>query len=107
MVQVYPSFDAAQTGRLQAESHEQTLSGGSPDANGTGPHLVDGYGPSVWSGNAALVQTTQSELNREYRAQIERDSDLYEDPAIQDLTPTNLAVDLDFLRALQSGAVNL
>src|SRR5262249_20688474 len=76
IVLVYPSAAAAETARLQAASHEQSLNGGEE----VGPHLVIGYGPSTWSGNVAMVQTTGSNLHWLYQARLHQDSDLHVDP---------------------------
>jgi hypothetical protein len=54
MVLVYPNAPAAKTERLQAQAHEQLLTPGLVAAE---PHLVPGYGPSIWRGNLAMVQT--------------------------------------------------
>jgi hypothetical protein len=109
MVLVYPSATAAQLGRVEAEAHEQTLSAGQPLTRSDGPHLVIGYGPSIWNGNIALVQTSQTQLERMYRAQTDRDNGVYVDPdrVLGDPNLPTLAVDLDFQQALQNGAVNL
>jgi hypothetical protein len=91
LVLVYPSSDDAARAR------------------GRGPSLVVGYGPGAWRGNVAIVQTTQAELDREFRLQNDRDNgvlsidqDLVQDPAWRPL-----AVDLDLQQALDVGAVNL
>ena len=101
MVLVYPSDSAAQLGRLQAEAHEEGLASGAP-------HLVTGYGPSTWSGNVALVQTTPTQLQQAYRAQTDRDNGVYDeaDRVQGDPNRPAMAVDLDFQQALQNGAVN-
>jgi hypothetical protein len=59
MALVYPSSAAAQAARFQAQAREPADQSGS-----YGPHLVAGFGPSLWHGNVALQQTTQSELDR-------------------------------------------
>jgi hypothetical protein len=106
MVLVYASNTAADSARLQAESHEQALKAGQPGVVGTGPHMVLGYGPSLWRANVALVESTDSQLMRVYEARgtgMPGDKVFLEDP-----TMPNIAVDLDFLEALQqSGAVNV
>jgi hypothetical protein len=108
MVLVYPSITAAQTARVQAAAHDPTQDGASAEASDVSPHLAVGYGMSTWSGNVALVQTTGSDLRRLYQTQIDQDNDLYIDPDLA-LAPnqTGLAVDSDFLQALQNGVVNL
>jgi hypothetical protein len=107
MVLVYGSTTAAEAERLQAEAHEQAQQPWQ-SVSGVGPHLVIGYGTSVWRGNVALVQTTQSELNRAYQSQQDRDNGQYVEstPAGEPGAPL-LAVDLDFQQALDNGAVNL
>jgi hypothetical protein len=101
MVLVYPDATAAQTGLLQAQAHEQAL------AIGHGPHLVSGYGESVWRGNVAMVQTTQAELDRAFQLQNERDNGLYVQPdVVREPGLPSFAVDLDFLQALDDGAIN-
>jgi hypothetical protein len=107
MVLVYPSSTAAIAGRLQAQAHDDALSGGRPIIDsGVGPHLVLGYGPSTWRGNVALVQSTETELARIYRAQTDRDNGVDRDP-LGESAPLALAVDLDFLQALDASVVNL
>jgi hypothetical protein len=109
LVLVYPTATAAVDGRLQAESHELALNAGASITSAAGPHLVVGYGPSVWNGNVALVQTSQAQLDRVYQAQVDRDSGVYAapSPVAEDPGLPNVAVDLDFLQALQNGAANL
>jgi hypothetical protein len=107
MVLVYGSTTAAQAERLQAAAREQTPLAGQ-SLSGVGPHLVIGYGTSVWRGNVALVQTTQSELNREYQVQEARGNGVYvESSLVGSPGPARFAVDFDFLQALENGAVNL
>src|SRR6266568_5686437 len=108
MVLVYGSTTAAEAERFQAEAHEQALQQPIQSVSGMGPHLVIGYGNSVWRGNVALVQTTQSELNRAYQSQQDRDNGLFvERTAIDEAGAPLLAVDPDFQQALDNGAVNL
>ena len=107
MVLVYPSAEAATVGRQEAETNDQALQS-RPAISGLGPHLVVGYGQSYWNGNVALVQSSQTQLERMFQAQADRDNGVYgaselaEDPS----APT-FAVDLDFEQALQNGVVNL
>ncbi|HLZ27052.1 MAG TPA: hypothetical protein VKV73_07005 [Chloroflexota bacterium] len=100
MALVYPDTHTAQTERLQAQAHEPSA----PVLDGYGPHLVPGYGESLWRGNVALVQTTQSELDRLYRLQQGGMLDL---AAIHEPSPPDYVVDLDFQQALEHSAVNL
>ena len=105
MVLVYASNTAAEGARLQAETHEQALRFGQPGIVATGPHMVLGYGPSLWRGNVALVQSTDAQLMRVSEARgtgMPGDKVFVDDPSLP-----NIAVDLDFQEALQSGAVNL
>jgi len=108
MVLVYPTAEAAEIGRSQALAHEAELYPASGALRGYGPHLVDGYGQSMWRGNVALVQTSQAALNHGLRVQNDRESNLYVgtiDVDQSDIAPS-VAVDLDFQQALQV-AVNL
>jgi hypothetical protein len=107
MVLVYGSATAADAERLQAQAHEEAQQAGQT-LSAAGPHLVTGYGTSVWRGNVALVQTTQSELNRAFQNQQDRDNGLYVERSPADEAGAPLfAVDLDFQQALDNGAVNL
>ena len=103
MVFVYSSTTAAEAARLEAEAHEQALNGGVPMLSDSGPHLIVGYGPSLWDGSVALVQTTQSELARAYQSQIDRE---HIDVDMADvLNRTAPSVDADFQEVLQSSLV--
>jgi hypothetical protein len=90
MVLVYPNTDATELARSR------------------GPHLVVGFGESVWKGNVALVQTNQTDLDRVYRWLNDRASGM---PLNQnsgaDPSQPSVAVDLDFLQALNASVVNL
>jgi hypothetical protein len=99
MVLVYPSSTAADTARLLAAGALP------PSAQGTNPHMVPGYGPSLWSGNVGLVQSSAEQLMRVYEARgtgMPGDRVVLEDPTLP-----NIAVDLDFQQALQGSAVNI
>jgi hypothetical protein len=50
MVLVYANSAAAHTARRQAQANEQAQDSAS---TASGPHLVEGYGPSLWNGNVA------------------------------------------------------
>jgi hypothetical protein len=69
-----------------------------------GVHLVPGYGPSVWQGNVAMVQTTRSELARRYAAEVNRDDPSYVQTgtAIELLAEASYPVALDFVAVLQN-----
>jgi hypothetical protein len=102
MVLVYPNAAAADLGRQQAEANDP-----SPDAAGFGPHLVVGYGQSTWHAHVAMVQTTQSDLERQYQIQNDRANNAYIEPyQVQAPDLPNYAVDFDFQQALDNGAVN-
>ena len=107
MVLVYGSTTAAQAERLQAAAREQAQQA-QPALSSVAPHLVLGYGTSVWRGNVALVQTTQWELDREYRVQEARENGVFvESSLVGEPRPALFAVDFDFQQALENGAVNL
>jgi hypothetical protein len=108
MVLVYPSMTAAQAALLEAAAHEHALEAGAPTNDGGAPHLIAGYGRSVWDGNVAMVQTTQADIERAYQAQIDRDNGLNAVPSASAIaTRAELSVDVDFLQALHHGTVNL
>jgi len=99
MVLVYPDAAAAQTVRQQAQALD-------PDRSDANPHLVPGYGQSVWNANVAVVQSSQSALNTLSAAQ----DDQHGPVVVPDLTPLsfpNVAVNLDFQQALNDGIVNV
>jgi hypothetical protein len=101
MVLVYPTTAAAQLERSQALAREPRLDGGNP-------HLIAGYGQSLWRGNVAMVQTTQSQLQRIFQLQLDRDDGMYVNPdLVQDPGLPEIAVDGDFQLALERGAANL
>jgi hypothetical protein len=99
MVLVYSDPAVAETARLQAQA--QDVSG----ERSSNPHLIPGYGASVWHGNVALVQTTQAQLDRLFQLQSDCANDLYVEP---DLVPErNGLVDVDFQQALTSSTLRL
>ena len=61
MVLVYADLAAAQSARVHAQTQD------SRDSASTTPHLIPGYGTSVWNGNVALVQATGSEFEPDFR----------------------------------------
>jgi hypothetical protein len=88
-VVIYASTSEAAIARVEAE-HGQLLDHSGID----GPWLVRGFGPSVWNGNVALVQSTESHLKR-----VGSNNGMYDNPAsLQE--PVADAVDLDFQQAL-------
>ena len=99
-VMVYANVDAADTARLQA-AHGHTQ-----DDSSHGPALVTGFGPSFWSGNVALVQSTESTFQRLYQLQVARDMSVNGEAAPALERPV-VTVDVDFARALVTGAVDL
>lgn len=107
MVLVYPSDTAALLARQQAEAHDQALDG-LTSSSGGGPHLLVGYGPSIWQGNVALVETTQSELARAYQADIYLENGVYVgDNSAWQAPQVGMRVDVDFLQALNNSVVDL
>jgi len=103
MVFVYADSDVAEAERLQTLKNERLI-----DPAVTSPHLVVGFGQSIWRGNVALVQSTQSELQRLAEAQSNRENAIYvEEVAAPAPTLPTFAVDVDFQQALDFGAANL
>lgn len=107
LVQIYANPTTAQAARLQAQAHEQALNRGNL-ASAESPHLVEGHGASLWNGNVALVQTTQSRLDQLFQLQGDCANGLYVDPNVvpEPSLPSD-AVDLDFRQALDQSVVNL
>jgi hypothetical protein len=105
MALIFRSDADAQIGREQAAQRE-LLEGRTVDA--ARPHLVTGYGLSAWRGNVALVETSQTDLNRVFQAQADRDNGVYRDPdVVQAADSVDRTVGSDFLQALDIGAANL
>jgi hypothetical protein len=104
MVLVYPSAAAANAARHQAEAND-ALQGNS--AGFGSPHLVDGYGPSTWMDNIALVQSTTDTLNRQFQAQADLANGVTSDATRMAATEMARAVDVDFQLALEPPATNL
>ena len=73
-------------------------------AHQDGAHLVPGYGPSVWQGNVALVQTTRGELARRYAAEVNANDPTYVRTAAgpEIVADASYPVALDFLAVLQN-----
>jgi hypothetical protein len=108
MVLVYPSMSAAEAARAGAEARDRSASLIDSGPPAPGPHLVIGYGPSVWNANVALVQATQAQLNRIYQVQSDRDNGLYVDlDLLRESALATSAVDLDFQQALEASVANL
>jgi hypothetical protein len=103
---IYTDSNVATLAREQAEADERRTSGGTAIAGS--PHLVEGYGPSVWYGNVALVQAAQSDLNRLYQQTIDRANGIEASTAeiVAVSTPLH-AVDFDFQQALDQHLANL
>ena len=92
MILIYPDAASARTARSQALAHEP----GQAE-----PHLIEGYGPSVWSENVGIVESTQSELNHILQSRLDQANGLDIDTNLAwEHSVTNDAVDLDFRRAL-------
>jgi hypothetical protein len=103
MVLVYPDSATADADRSAAQARDT-------NAEGNGPHLVEGYGFSTWRDNVALVESTTDTLARQYAAQQASDNQVSAGiPATveaSDVTPT-FAVDLDMIGIIDSNTVNL
>lgn len=108
MVLVYPSMTAAYDALQLAQSHEAALNAGQPLSSGSGPHMVSGFGTSTWARNVSLVESSESQLERMYQAQADRDNGIFTDQVVvDDPSAPMIAVDLDFIQALQASAANL
>jgi hypothetical protein len=109
MVLVYPDAVSAQAESSRAEAHEAaaTSEGLTPDH---GPHLVPGYGWSLWWHNVAMVESTRQELARTYAAELDSDS-LSMLGAAKVTAPTPLqvtsAIDFDIVAVIDDGSGNL
>jgi hypothetical protein len=84
------------------------LNAGTPTTGVGAPHLITNYGRSVWNGNVAMVQTTQTDIERADQAQLDCDNN----PGGAPMPSANaerleFSVDDDFLQTLQHGTVNL
>jgi hypothetical protein len=106
MALVYPDAAAAETDRRQAAARDEALLSTVPA--GYGPHLVPGYGPSMWRDNVALVQTSRSELDRIAGMDIGRDYSGFMDTIVtREPGRPSYLVDSDFQQALINSVVNL
>jgi hypothetical protein len=100
MVLVFASSQDAGLFRGQMARHAESTT-----AN---PYLIAGYGPSMWRGNVALVQSTESQLQLVDRLQADQDNGTYDDPGVVlDARAPAMAVDPDFQEALTNSIVNL
>ena len=92
MVIVYPDAAVAQSAQERKNAH-----------------LVPGYGPSIVQGNVALMQSTRTELQRRYVAELNSDDPTYagvpNSTVVADEPSYNVA--LDFLAVVQSELANL
>jgi hypothetical protein len=102
-VLIYSTAAAAEAARLQAACGQAQSASSS-----TGPYLATGFGPSVWMGNVAMVESRESLLERLYQAQVDWDNGVLDLPsaALNDERPA-VVVDVDFQQALLNGAANL
>jgi hypothetical protein len=109
MVLVYPDSVTAEAERSQAQAREA----GDTSESFTldhGPHIVPGYGWSLWWRNVAMVESTHQGLARIYAANSDRDSLLMEGAGeVTPFSPAQVtyAVDFDFAALLDHGIVNL
>ena len=100
MVLVFPTSQDAGLLRGQLALHEESTT---PD-----PYVVAGYGPGVWSGNVALVQSTESQLALVAQLQADQDDGQSPDPAVVEAARApDIAVDVDFQEALTKSVTNL
>jgi hypothetical protein len=100
MVLVFPSVQDAGLFRAMVATHQEST--------GSDPPIVPGYGPSVWSGNIALIESSESNLAQVVQLQADQDNGVYHDPsATPDPRTPDITVDLDFQQALRTGVVNL
>ena len=91
MVIVYPDAAVAQSAQQQND------------------HLVPGYGPSILQGNVALMQSTRTELERRYAAELNSDDPTFAgvpNPNVVAEQP-NYHVASDFLAVVQGELANL
>jgi hypothetical protein len=103
LVLVYSDSTAAQTAHAQALAHEPDNTTGMPG----NPHLVEGYGPSIWIGNVALVESTEPELDRIFRARLDSANGVEVDTNLAwEHTVSTRAVDFDFQQALAPAGVD-
>ncbi len=101
MVMIYADSAAAERARRLALAH---------DPGQSGPHLIEGYGPSVWNDNLAMVESTQSELDHVFQTRLDQTNGVEVDTNLAwEHSVSNDAVELDFQQALvvNTGAVNL
>jgi hypothetical protein len=74
MVLLYPDSAAAQFAHRLAQVRQEATQNPSLVYSDThGPPMVLGYGESVWRQNVAMVQSSQSGLNRIFRAALDLD----------------------------------
>ena len=113
LVLVYPDVATARSAQLAAQAREEAeLDRHLAFRDDHGPRLVAGYGPSAWTGNVALVQSTDRELTRLQAEQQDRDNGVASSPddsppAFRALT-TLQDVDADFVGVLLNpGLVSL
>src|SRR5260370_23923439 len=67
------------------------------------PHLIEGYGPSVWTDNVAMVESTQSELDHLFQTRLDDANGVEVDTNLAwEHSVTNDAVDVDFQQALDN-----
>lgn len=104
MVFVYSGTSAARSARLLAQAHDETAQNrGLVYSDEHGPHLVPGYGESVWRRNVAMVESSQSELNRLFTSARDTDDGMVVQTGLQSPLSTR-AVDDDFVALLSNGA---
>jgi len=91
MVLVYPDQATADTARVELERRAAPL--------------VDGYGPSTWRANVAVVQASEVELRRIELSEYDREMEVIVrsgDDAAAPTASSTYAVDYDFLGVLDA-----
>ena len=100
MVLVFPTAGDAALLRGEMALHQESAT--------SNPYLVSGYGPSMWSGNIAMMESNESHLERVAQLQADQNNGVYDSPeAVLDARAPNITVDVDFQRALQISGMNL
>jgi hypothetical protein len=96
---VFP--DAGSAGLFRREiAHQQ--------ADSSNPYLLDGYGPSAWTANVGMVESTELQLAHLAQVESAQSTGMY--PTADDaahLHAPDIPVDLDLQQALRNSAVNL
>jgi hypothetical protein len=102
MVLVYPDVATADLERSGAVANDAATAG-------NGPHLIPGYGYSMWRENVALVESTTGELARQFTAEQAAGNQIMTGaPAtVETGNAPTYAVDLDVINVIDGETVNL